>query len=185
MIDVDVRYAESLIKAADMENALFEVAGDMRSLAVAFSQCANLFKAPIFPVREQLAVVNDVLGGRLHPLSMRFISLLAEMRRVGDIEHIASLFEHLANKAMKKTELYITVFDEASEPLKTNMVEAAVGKGLIKPDSAERLIIKYTIDKSILGGFIMECDGFSWDCSLRTRLNAASGAVRKMAIVDS
>jgi F0F1-type ATP synthase delta subunit len=49
---------------------------------------------------------------------------------------------------------------------------------LIETENTDNLIIRYKVDRELLGGFIMECDGISWDCSLRTRLNTLRRSVK-------
>jgi len=54
------------------------------------------------------------------------------------------------------------------------IVQAAQKKGLIESTSRDKLYLDIKLDKSILGGFIAECNGLTWDCSLRSRFNSIS-----------
>ena len=200
MADAAIRYADALLTAAKKENALALVAEDMSSLAVEFAQSTVVFSAPVFPVREQLATVNYALGDKYHPLTKRFFCLLANMRRLGEIENIAAAFNRMAGKEMGKIDLHLEIYADVpsadvqsadvqsadvqsagiSPELTDKLVDAAGVKGLYDPEKKENIRLSYRVEKNLLGGFIAECDGLSWDCSLRTRIVDVSKLIRKV-----
>ena len=180
MADLAIRYAEALLAAAKKENAIPALTEEIRLLAHEFSKCADVFYAPVFPVREQLATVDYVLGDDFHPLTKRFIRLLASMRRLGGIAKIADAFEKLAMKEMKQTDLYITVFEDATPEIASELVQAACGKGLVDPEYQDNINLHLSVDKSLMGGFFAECEGKCWDSSLRARFNDMAKALRKI-----
>jgi len=170
MADAAVRYAEALLTAAKKENALAQITQEINSLSLEFAQCRAVFSAPVFPVREQLATVNYVLGDKFHPVTKRFFCLLANMRRLGEIENIAAVFDRMACKEMGMIDLRLDVFSDGTSEIKDKLIHAAGVKGLYDPQNKKNIRLNYKVDKGLLGGFIAECDGLSWDCSLRTRL---------------
>jgi len=180
MADASFRYAEALLTAAKKENALEQVAQDLNSLALEFTQSAALFSAPVFPVREQLATVNYALGDNFHPITKRFFCLLASMRRLGEIEQIAAAFNKITCKEMGMIDLHLEVFSDDTSELKDKLVHAAGEKGLYDQKNRKDIRLNYKVDKSLLGGFVAECDGLSWDCSLRTRLVDMSKLIQKV-----
>ena len=180
MADAAVRYADALLTAARKENALAEVAQELSFLSLEFLQGHAIFSVPAFPVREQLATVDYVLGDTFHPITKRFFCLLASMRRLGEIELIAAAFDKMACKEMGKIDLHLDVYSDDSPELKDTLVYAAGKKGLFNPEDINNIRLRYKVDKSLLGGFIAECDGLSWDCSLRTRLVDMGKLIRKL-----
>ena len=185
MADAAVRYADALFTAAKKENALTQIAQDLSSLALEFAQSAVVFSAPVFPVREQLATVNYALGDKYHPITKRFFCLLASMRRLGEIEQIASVFDRMVCKEMEMIDLRIEVYADDSSAdgtseIKDKLVHAAGEKGLYDQKNKKNIRLNYKVDKGLLGGFIAECDGLSWDCSLHTRLVDMSKLIRKV-----
>jgi len=179
MADLAVRYAEALLMAARREGALPVVEEEMGYLAHEFSQSADVFSSPIFPVREQLATLDFVLGEEFHPLTKRFVRLLASMRRLGGIGKVAEIFAKMARKEMKQIDLHITVYEGVTPEKASELVEAACLKGLFDSRRRDRVNLQISEDRGLLGGFIAECDGISWDCSLRTRLNDASKVMHR------
>jgi len=190
MADAAVRYAEALLTAAKNENALAQVAGDVSSLVPEFAQSAALFSAPVFPIREQLAAVDYALGDNFHPITKRFFCLLASMKRLGEVEQIAAAFDKMACKEMGVIDLRIEVYSEVpsvevpsgddSSELKDKLINAAGVKGLYDPQNKKNIRLRYKVNKGLLGGFVAECDGLSWDCSLRTRLVDMGKLIRKV-----
>jgi ATP synthase F1 delta subunit len=180
MINLASRYAEALLTAAKRENALKVVTEEMKTLACEFSGSTKVFSAPVFPVREQLATVSSVLGDHFHPLTKRFVCLLVSMRRLGGIGRIAAAFDKLARREMGQIDLFFTVYEDPAPKMKAELIQAAGGKGLFNPDCRENIELHFEIDKTLLGGFVAECDGISWDCSLRSRLTEMSKVIRKI-----
>ena len=180
MADAAIRYADALLTAAKKENALEQVAQDLNTIVPEFAQSSAIFSAPVFPVREQLATVDYALGNTVHPLTKRFFCLLATMRRLGEIEQIAEAFDKMACKEMGKINLHLDVYADGTSEIKDKLINAAGVKGLYDPQNKKNIRLSYKVDKSLLGGFIAECDGLSWDCSLLTRLVDMSKLIRKV-----
>jgi len=180
MADASVRYAEALLTAAKKENALAQVAEDLSFLALEFEKSAAVFSSPVFSVREQLSTVNYALGDNYHPITKRFFCLLTNMRRLGDVEQIAAAFDKMACKEMGVIDLHLDVYSDDSPELKDKLIQAAGEKGLYDQKNKKNIRLNYKVNKSLLGGFIAECDGLSWDCSLRTRLVDMSKLIHKV-----
>jgi len=82
-----------------------------------------------------------------------------------EIEKIAMQFEKLAEKDFAQTQIIITVFSEDDDV--QEILGAAKSKGIVTSTDANILT---KVDKSIMGGFILECDEIVWDCSVRKRM---------------
>lgn len=180
MADASLRYAEALLAAAQQENALAIVTKEMRALAHAFAPVAATFRAPVFPACEQVSVVNEALGNDTHPLTKRFFVLLAERRRLGLLPRIAALFDRMACKALGEVHLYLTVYAATRPEMIPKIIEALGRKGLFDPVHKENVKLHIEVDSRLLGGFIAECDGITWDGSLRSRLVDLSKVIRKL-----
>jgi len=132
MVDLAVRYAEALLEAAKRENALNLVMDEMQYLAREFSQSEKEFDAPVFTVREQQATVEYVLGNKFHPLTKRFVCLLAEMRRIGSINKITDVFTKLALKETGHIDLYVKIYEEIPPETETKLIEASSVMGIFE-----------------------------------------------------
>jgi F0F1-type ATP synthase delta subunit len=180
MSDAALRYAEVLLTAAKHEDALAVITDEINILANGFSDCSKVFSSPVFPVRDQLSTVDTVMYDKFHPLTKRFICLLAKMRRLGEIGQIAELYSEIARREMGQVDLHMTVYEEPAEEMAADLIGAACEKGLFRPDYRENVNIRFTVDKSLMGGFVADCDGKSWDCSLISRFAELSKMLRKI-----
>ena len=171
MADLAACYAEALFMAAKQENALPVVTDEMEILAQVFGKYAGAFYSPVFSIREQVAAIEYVLGDKFHPLTKRFFCLLASMRRLGGVKNITDVFVSLSHKETGQIDLNITVCREISQETANKIIQAAGEMGLYDLSYRENVNFRILQDSSLLGGFIVECDGKSWDCSLRTRLS--------------
>jgi F0F1-type ATP synthase delta subunit len=169
-----------LLTAAKNENVLTTVTEEMRALALGFSGCSKTFSSPAFPLREQMSTVDTVLGDKFHPLTKRFICLLISMRRLGDIAQIAEMYDEIARREMGQVDLHMTVYEEPAPEMVSELIKLACEKGLFSPDYRENVNIRFTADESLMGGFIADCGGKSWDCSLRSRIVEISKMIRKV-----
>jgi len=179
MADYAVAYAGALLLAARRENAVLAVEEEMGYLAAEFAGSAGEFDAPVFPLREQLAVLESVLGDKFHPLTKRFVILLASMRRLGCIIRITDEYIALARKELGRIDLNVTAFEAVTPETAPGLVRSAGEKGLFDIDRLDSVCLNVECDKSLLGGFIAECCGIAWDCSLKAKLRELSKVLRK------
>jgi F0F1-type ATP synthase delta subunit len=178
MVNAAIRYAEALLTAAKQENVLPQVAEDMATLALGLSDSARAFSSPVFPLREQIATADSVLGDGFHPLTKRFVELLVEMRRMGQFKIVATAFDRVARKEMGLVDLHFTVYEDPAPEVASELVHAAEGKGLFHDARPENVKPHFEVDKAILGGFVAESEGVSWDCSLRSRFMEMAKVMR-------
>jgi F0F1-type ATP synthase delta subunit len=178
MGDAGLLYAEVLLKAAKNENVFTAVTEEMKALALGFYGYSKVFSSPAFPVKEQLSTVDAVLGDQCLPLTKRFIFLLTSMRRLGEIEEIAELYDKIARREMGQIDLHMTVYEEPAPEIVPELIKSACAKGLCSPGYQENVNIRFTADASLMGGFIADCDGKSWDCSVSSRLTEISKMIR-------
>jgi F0F1-type ATP synthase delta subunit len=178
MVNAAIRYAEALLTAAKQENVLPQVYDDMATLTLALSDGARAFSSPVFPLREQIATADAVLGDGFQPLTKRFVELLVAMRRMGQFKIVATTFDRIARKEMGIVDLHFTVFDDPAPEVASELVHAASEKGLFHDARPENVKPRFEVDKAILGGFVAESEGVSWDCSLKTRFMEMAKVLR-------
>jgi len=179
MADYAARYAEALLAAAKRENSVREVCEEIGYLGRELARYAVVFDSPVFSVQEQLALLESVLGQKFHPLTVKFMCLLASMRRLGGIEKVAGAFVAIAHSDMGRIDLEIKVFEDATPEILNELVYAAGEKGLYDTGRIADISVSVSQDGSLLGGFSAECGGVVWDCSMRSRLGELSKILRK------
>jgi hypothetical protein len=90
------------------------------------------------------------------------------------------MFDDAASRVTGRINLYLTVYAETPPELVPRLIRAAGEKGLFDLGHQNKVKLHIETDKALLGGFIAECGGLSWDCSLRTRLVELTKVIRKL-----
>lgn len=170
MNDVSVRYAVALKTVALKINEVNLVAEEIGQLAIILQPFIKTFSSPVFSVKKQTQIITSVLKDKCHPLSLRFVNLLVANRRLGDIKQISDTFKFLLEKETGLINLHFKVFYEPEPETIEKLIKATEKIGMYKQTEPKNIKTHFEVDKTIMGGFIAECDGFSWNCSLSTRL---------------
>lgn len=164
------RYAQALLDLCE---------GDLSQARAYYDQIAavaSVFELPELRKLLQSPVVSkDVKSAALKNMSEQlkadrlaslFLDAIADANRVGLIPDIAKALKAKINEADGVAEAEIsTVID-----LTPSDLEAVRSK--LEPLIGKKLILNPTVDKSILGGFVVRVGTNVLDMSLKTKLNA-------------
>lgn len=162
------RYAAALFELAEQQNALDQVAADLkalRNMAAASDDLVRLLRSPVIGRAEQTrAMVALAEKAGFADLTRRFLGLLAQNRRLFSLWGIANAY--LARLAAKRGEVTAQVF--AAAPL-TDKQLAALNQTL-KTAVGGDVAIDVKLDPSLLGGLVVKVGSRMIDNSLRTKL---------------
>lgn len=143
------RYAKSLLDLSIEQNKLEEVKGDMDAILeiIGSSRELRLFlNSPIINEDKKEAVLKELFAGRLSDLSFRFMSIILNKGREGQMEGIARGFVNLYRAHKGIAEAVVTSAHQLSEAQRNEIREKLKG---ITGNSIE---ISEKIDPSIIGG---------------------------------
>ena len=158
------RYAKSLLELADEQGKVESVYEDVELLKKMLKNrdLYGMFKSPVIPAHHKIKVINALFGGRLDDLTLRFIRLVVQKERGELLPQIALEFID-QYKAFKNISIvHITSAAVLSEEAIRRIKEKLHEKGLI--DGEIEILEK--IDPSLIGGFVMEFDGYRYDSSV-------------------
>jgi len=113
---VAYRYARSLMELALEEGLLDGVNGDMRLVAgtcAASRELQVLLKSPVVKPDAKGRILEQVFGGRVGPVTTRFIGILVRKGREVLLPHVADAF----NELYKQHKGIITVHVTSAAPL--------------------------------------------------------------------
>ena len=170
------RYATALFELAVESNALDAVAGDLtrlRQLIDGSADLARFVRSPVFTREEQGRAMNAVLQRLgVNKLTMNFIGLLAQKRRLFALDGIAAAFDTLV--ANKRGELKAAVVSaQALKPAQRTALLASL-KDAMKRD----IRMTETVDPSLLGGLIVKIGSRQIDSSLKSKLTRLERAMK-------
>ena len=120
--------------------------------------------SPGISKNERLDSVKAAFEGRIPEYALSFVQLLCERSRVRAFDDCLNEYEQLYNASKQISEAYVTSAVELTDDEKKKL------KLKLEKMSGKSLILKCTVDKSVLGGVIVKMDGKIMDGSLKHRL---------------
>ena len=170
------RYANAVFELAQDQKAVDAVSTDLGSLRRAIEtspDLARLVRSPVFSAEDQakaLAAILDKMGA--HPLTAKFVLLLAQKRRLFALNQIIAAYEHLVAKSRGETEAEVT----AARALDDS--EIAELKSVLKSKLGKEPRLHAKVDPSLLGGLVVKVGSRMIDTSLRTKLDGLRVAMK-------
>lgn len=164
-----IRYAKSLLDLAQEQNKLELVYEDMQlldNIVKSNREFANVLKSPIIKEDKKNRVIESVTAGRINSLTASFIKLLGSKSREANLPEIISAFIEQYNVAKGIHKVKLTTAVEVSDEIKNdfiNKIKAAEG--------VEHIELQTLVDEDLVGGFVLEMEGYLADASIRRDLN--------------
>ncbi|MBT3551475.1 MAG: F0F1 ATP synthase subunit delta [Rhodospirillaceae bacterium] len=170
------RYATALFDLASSENALDQVAADLRALAAMIDGSPDLtrmVRSPVISRAEQSAAIDAILDAAdAAPLTRKFAGVVAANRRLFALTDIIE--GYLAILAGRRGE--VTAEVASATPL-TDRQQADILAALTNTLGGS-VSIKASVDPDMLGGLVVRVGSRLVDSSLRTKLNQMGIAMR-------
>jgi len=160
-------YARALYQAAAGAGRLPAVREELADFAQSVRdvpELRSLLRNPQLDPRVKARALEDLLGGSDDTLR-NFLLLLAQKGRIAQLEEIAREFERLAAAEEGQLEVELTTAYELSEE------EAGEILGRIEQASGRRIEATRRVDRSLIGGMVLQAGSLRLDASVRGRLN--------------
>jgi F-type H+-transporting ATPase subunit delta len=172
------RYAQAVFDIARERNELDRWQSDLEKIATLAddAELIALLENPKVRFEDKAKILAKGLGD-INPLALNLVYLLVTRGRFGMVADIADEYQRLlySYRGMEQAEVTTAVELDADERRKLEeRLEAVVGK---------KVVLKSSVDPSVLGGIVARIGGKLLDGSTRSRLMAlkkalASGEVR-------
>lgn len=170
------RYATALFGLARDEKALDAVSASLATLRAALAESDDLRKLTTSPVvsRDQATRAVSAAAGAMgiDPLTTKFLGVLAQNRRLGQLGAVIRAFGQLAAAHRGETTAEVT----SAHPLTATQVKALTAK--LKTELDRDVAVDLTVDPSILGGLIVKIGSRQIDGSIRSKLNTLAIAMK-------
>jgi len=170
------RYANAVFELAQDQKAVDAVSSDLASLRRAIEispDLARLVRSPVFSAQDQtgaLKAILEKLGA--HPLTTKFVLLLAQKRRLFALNQIIASYERLVAKSRGETEAEVTSARHLNDD------EIGELKSALKAKLGKEPRLHSRIDPTLLGGLIVKVGSRMIDSSLRTKLDGLRAAMK-------
>lgn len=170
-----------LFTTASQEGALYDVFEDMKFLGelYAHSESFQLFTQNAGVGMKEIKQFNEGLksAGDIHHVTIRFIEVLAENKRLMFIKEIADKYAKLYQQFNKEEKITVISAYQLSESDEKQVLNALKSN---PQNQGKEFVIEFKVDESILGGLQMYTESEFMDMSLASRVDRLHQEIQKM-----
>jgi len=170
------RYANAVFELAQDQKAVDAVSTDLASLRRAIEtspDLSRLVRSPVFSAEDQAKALKAILEKMgTHPLTTKFLLLLANKRRLFVVNQIIAAYERLVAQSRGETEAEVTSARHLNDD------EIAELKSTLKAKLGKEPRLHSRIDPTLLGGLVVKVGSRMIDSSLRTKLDGLRSAMK-------
>ena len=170
------RYATALFGLARDEKQLEAVGASLSTVRAALRESDDFRALTTSPLisRDQAvkAVAATAEAMRLDPITSNFVGVLAQNRRLSQLDPVIRAFNMLAARHRGETTAEIT----SAHPLTDDQVAAL--KQNLRTRIGRDVAVDLSVDPAILGGLVVKIGSQMIDGSIRTKLNTLAHAMK-------
>lgn len=161
----------TLAKEEGLEEEILSELGYISKLFEEHPDYVKILDSPQIDHGELMTVLNDDFFGKVNRYTLNFLKLLSEKHMVHHLYDCFKEYERLYN-----SENNINVVDvTTARPLKSELTSRLKEK--LEGKLGGRIIIKEHVDKSCIGGIIIETDQKRIDADIKTELDKIKKAL--------
>lgn len=170
------RYATALFGLARDEQQIDAVGRSLAILETALAESPDfraLVTSPLIgrgDAAKAVSALTPTLG--LDPITARFLAVLADNGRLGELKSVIRIFRALAGEHRGETVAEVT----SAHPLDERQVDAL--KARLKGRLGREVAIESKVDPSLLGGIVVRLGSQMIDASIKTKLNTLATAMK-------
>ena len=176
MSDVSNEYAKALFMlASETGNGkeYKEALGTVLEVFEANPMYPEFLSTFAIPLDERLNALEVAFSDKLPRDVLSFVKLLCEKKHIGEFAECVAEYNAMYDEICEVSNAKVT------SALELNETEKASLKEKLEKKSGHKIIIEYSVDKSIIGGLIVEMDGKIMDSSLRKHLKDVKDVISK------
>lgn len=173
--NISNEYAEALFALALEEKAIdayYEELQKIKALFESNMEYIEFLSSPSVSTEEKLGAISVALEGKVNDNIVSFLKLLSERGRAELFFACLSDFEGLYNESKKTMLVRVTSATELNSNEKKKLKSALEKKYSLKVE------LKCIVDKSILGGIIVETEDSVLDGSLKKKLRDVKDVIK-------
>ena len=170
MSEMTQRYAAALLEAAGSDAPAVRAAGD--ALLADTARWNALTSPAATPAEKQQLLADAPMLAGCDALKA-FLNILADADALADLPAILAEFSRLALAAQGGVACRVTCARQLDEATQQTICKAAC-----KLCGAENAVLDIHIDPAILGGFVLDVNGLTYDYSVKSRLERLARGLR-------
>jgi F-type H+-transporting ATPase subunit delta len=168
MQNIAAAYAKALFNAADKAGALDVVVGELEALVddvvAKYPKIVDVLVSAQFTQEHKVEMIDRALAGKVHPLLLNFLKVLAQHNRSYVLRSVREEFRKMYDK--KRGLVQVKVVTAA--PLSAAQQAAVVQR--MKVVLGGEPILQTEVDPSLIGGLVAQVGDVVFDGSLASNL---------------
>ena len=172
------RYAKALFELAEESGATDAVRQDAQKVQAAIEASDDLKRALSDPSisREAMGGVVAGLADKigLQPLTKKFLGLMAQKRRLGELRRALSGFEALVADARGEATAKVV----SAAPLSDEQ-SAELGQALSTMAGGRKVHMNVEVDPDLIGGLVVQLGSKMIDTSIRSKLTSLQQSMKE------
>jgi F-type H+-transporting ATPase subunit delta len=164
---ISVRYSKALFQLANEKNMLDEVHQDIlltQQLISEVKEFRSIIESPVTPTRTKFNIVKEVFENKVNQITFNFFNIIFKNKRDDYLSLILRDFIHQYKSFKGIKTVKLTTVVPLTDAIKEDIRNLIQSKFNVSPD------IEETINKDIVGGFILRLDDMQIDNSIATQL---------------
>lgn len=165
---VSERYALSLYEVAADEKKEKAYLDELTAVCEVFGQQPDFLKlllTPSIALEDKQNVLRKAFEGRIEPFLLNFLMLITEKGRIGLTQDMCQAYKEQYYFENGIVEVHAITAKPMSEALTEKL------KAKMSTVTGKQVVLKTSVDESILGGIVVKLGNEQFDTSLSTRLS--------------
>jgi len=167
MTDIGKEYGTAVFMLACEENATELYAQALATVNEAFLAnpgYMDFLASPSIPIGERIAALNEAFANHIPEQVLSFLQLLCQRGRISGFFAAVSEYNALLDASKKVSTVVVTSATELDAEQKQKLIKK------LESMCSGKVNAEYQVDRSLIGGMIIDMDGKVIDGSVRTRL---------------
>lgn len=167
MAKVAKRYAQALMDLADELRKLDILSRDLEVIEkiIDKSKEFRLFlRSPVIPNERKKKIIAALFESRVDPIAFQFLLLLVKKNRENVLAEIIKAFYQLRDEKLGIVNVTVKTARTFTQPQEEKLLQ------YLQEYTGKRVSIRFSIDKSLKGGFIVQIGDTVLDSSIRRQL---------------
>jgi F-type H+-transporting ATPase subunit delta len=163
---ISVRYSRALFQIATEKNLLDKVNADMIFISelCKTNEIREVLESPIIKPSRKTALFHEILGKNVEKITLSLIGLLIKNGRENFLPAVARVFRDETLKYRGITETYLTTALPVDDKIRREISE------MITSLFKTKVELKETVDKEIIGGFVLKVNDNYINASVKHKL---------------
>ncbi len=165
---LEANYAEALFELCNERDNLNEVHSELLWLSEVIENNSELIKflnAPTVESEDKKNVLKNIFESQLSKTSFDFLCVVADKKRIRYLSKIIESFNALYNDENNILEVTAITTVPLSETLRKKLINK------LESVSKKKIVLSERIDKSIIGGIVLEYNNTQIQGSIKHRLD--------------